>query len=344
MLKTNPTLLKNKSFFLNKAYKLENLKPDNKSKANNLSTIAYRFYELKDTTLFKKINNKTLALAIQLKDSFVIADAHWSYANFYNDRESYKKSYYNYNVAYEYFNRMHKDYQTARMLYAMSFIKGRYRDYTGSEVLIIEAIKRFEKLKNYKRLYESYNQLALTQNDIQEYDKALLYHQKALKYLEKVESKKNYYAISLNNIGLTYLKKKSYKKSIEYFNKSLSINIERGNFARTIANRALSQLNLNDTINVKRDLYKSLYIRDSMHNKAGIVASSIYLSKYYEYIKDTSRAIKYAKKANLLAYKIKNGRDYLESLDLLSDLEPRKSKQYLERHIEYSDSLNNRRA
>ncbi|MBL4604915.1 MAG: hypothetical protein JKY02_04425, partial [Flavobacteriaceae bacterium] len=71
---------KNKSYslekqkeFLTKAYNLENSKGENESKAKTLGSIAYRFYELKDTLLFKKINKETLKLAIQLKDSFVIA-------------------------------------------------------------------------------------------------------------------------------------------------------------------------------------------------------------------------------------------------------------------------------
>lgn len=326
--------------FLDKAYKLESLKPENKSKANNLSSIAYRFYELKDTIFFKKINRETLNLALKLKDSFVIADAHWSYAEYYLNNETYNKAYFHYNNSYEYFSRINKEYESARMLYAMSFIKGRYRDYTGSEVLAIKAIEGFKKLKRYKYLYMAYNHLGLLQNDIQKYDRSLFFHQKALNYLEKVKDKKNYYAISLNNIGLTYLEKRNYKKAIEYFNKSLSNNLYIENFARTIDNKAYSKLMLKDTILVKRDFYKALFIRDSMKNKAGIVASKIRLSKYYIYLQDTAKAIKYAKEANALANEIKNGIDYLKSLKQLADLEPKKSKKYLERYIQYDDSLN----
>ncbi|MFY0629511.1 MAG: sensor histidine kinase [Flavobacteriaceae bacterium] len=325
--------------FLSRAYKEIVSKPEKNSKAKNLSSVAFRYYQLKDTILFNKINRETLDLAIKLKDSFNIADAHWNYATYFLNGEIYDKSYKHFTIAYKHFNGIKKTYNAARMLYTMSFIKARYRDYSGSEVLTFEAIKEFNYLKNYKYLYKSYNRLGLIQNDIQEYDKALSYHQKALNYLKKMDNKNNYYAISLNNIGLTYLEKKEYKKSIEYFNKSLSQNTERENFARTIANRALSQLYLNDTINVKKDLYKALYIRDSMHNKAGIVASNIYLSKYYAYIKDTIQAIQYSKEANVLAYKIKNGSDYLNSLQLLADLDLKNSTKYLERYIQYDDSL-----
>ena len=68
---------------LEKAYlKLQSTTKDTLH-AKNLSSIAYRYLELKDATAFHKINNETLQLALQLKDSFAIADAHWNYADYY---------------------------------------------------------------------------------------------------------------------------------------------------------------------------------------------------------------------------------------------------------------------
>lgn len=109
--------------------------------------------------------------------------------------------------------------------------------------------------------------------------------------------------------------------------------------ARIIDNRAYSRLMLGDTLNVKRDLSKALKIRDSINDKAEIVYNKIHLSDYYKYIKDTLNAIKYAKEAYLLAHKIKNGRDYLRSLEQLADLDTQHSKKYLRRYIQYNDSL-----
>ncbi|MFY0605016.1 MAG: tetratricopeptide repeat protein [Flavobacteriaceae bacterium] len=325
--------------FLLKAYKELKLRPEKKSKARNLSSIAYRFYELKDTLLFKNINRETLNLAYKIKDSFAIADAQWSYADYYLNGEIYNLAYKHFSIAYDHFNGIKKEYEAARMLYSMSFIKARYRDYTGSEILTFEAIKKFKTLKNYNFLYQSYNRLGLLQNDIKEYDKALFYHQKALEYLEKMKDKRNYQSGSLNNIGLTYLKKEQYRKAINYFNKSLLYNIDIGNHARIIDNRAYCKLMLDDTINVKKDLYQALKIRDSIHDKAGILSSKIRISEYYKYINDTIQAIKYAKEANILARKIKNGGDYLESLNQLAILDAKNAKQYLERYIQFNDSL-----
>ncbi len=325
--------------FLKKAYQELKTKPEDNSKANNLSSIAYRFYELKDTVLFNEINKETLSLAYKLKDSFVIADAHWSYGEFYIDNEIYDRAYLHYNSGYEYFNKIQREYEAARMLYSMAFIKGRYRDYSGSEVLIFEAIKKFKKLKNFKFLYMSYLHLGSLQHDIQEYDKALFYQNKALNYIKKIKGGEKYYAGVYNNIGYTYQRKRDYKKAIEYLNKALKIEIDIYNYARVIDHLSYSKLMLNDTLDVKKHLLRSLKIRDSINNKAGVVFVKIRLAKYYIHVKDTISAIKYSKEANVLAKELKNGVDYLASLKLLSELKPKKSKEYLDLYIKYNDSL-----
>lgn len=342
-------LSKNKSFdtnqqkkYLIKAYDFLKSKPRDTLKARDLSLIAYRFYQLKDTIQFKRINEECLSLAIQLKDYYTIADANWSYADFYQFREIYTSSYYYYDIALKNFKKTTKRFETARMLSQMAFIKGRFRDYTGSETLLIEAIKIYKELNLTNNLYHSYNSLALLQNDIKEYDRSIFYHQKALEYLRKVKKPKNYKAGSLNNIGLTYLQKGEYSKAIAYFNKALMINKKKiSSYARYMDNRAYARLKLGDTTNVEKDLLRALFIRDSLNIKGGIVFSKIRISKYYSFIKDSIKALKFAKEANELAQETKNGIDYLESLKLLADLQPNKAKAYLERHIEYNDSLLN---
>ena len=79
------------------------------------------------------------------KDTFTLADVHWNSANYYKKIEVYDTAYYHYNEAYNYFENIDHQYYAAKMLYGMSFIKGRFRDYAGSEKLIIKAISKFKK-------------------------------------------------------------------------------------------------------------------------------------------------------------------------------------------------------
>jgi signal transduction histidine kinase len=198
-------------------------------------------------------------------------------------------------------------------------------------------LKSSKKLNHYKYLYISYNHLGSLQEDIKEYDKALQYYNKALQYFSKVKKKK--YLSTFNNIGNIYLRKKQFKKALEYYNKDIKKKISRSQIARVITNRASCQLLLSDTTNTKKDLFNALHIRDSMLNKAGIVNSKIHISNYYKYIKDTTNALKYAKEANQLAYKIKNGGDYLTTLKQLADLDTKNTKKHLDRYIAFNDSL-----
>ena len=325
--------------FLQKAYAQLKNEPLSNFKTGKLSAIAYRYYEFQDSLEFHKINGQTLQLALKLKDSFMIGDAHWNYGYYYIDREIYDKAYFHYNSGYTYFNALKKEYQAARMLFSMSFIKGRYRDYTGSEVLIIEAIKKFKSLKKYKLLYMSYNHLASLQNDIREYEKSLFYRNKALEYSKKSGQNILYFKDILNDIGSTYLKKGDYKTGIIYFDKALLQKPDVKRFARIIDNKAFCKLMLGDTNTVKKNMLRALEIRDSTNNIAGVAFSKIRLSKYYAYLQDTIAALKYAREANILANQVKNGVDYLESLDLMANLDPRNSEKYLRRYIQYNDSL-----
>ncbi|WP_363322531.1 tetratricopeptide repeat protein [uncultured Tenacibaculum sp.] len=221
----------------------------------------------------------------------------------------------------------------------MANIKGRLRDYSGSEILTIEAIKIFKEINNYEELYTSYTLLGLLQEDIKEYDKALIYYNKSLEYFSKVEDKEKYYLASYNNIGNVYRKKGFYKKAIEAYNKDLrkkNIPLHR---ATLIDNKCLARLFIGDTIDIKKDFYKALFIRDSLKNKSGILTSNINISDYYKYIKDTINAIKYAQVANKLARELKNGDNYLTTLNQLANLDTENAKKYLDRYIEFNDSL-----
>lgn len=322
-------------YYLSKS--LNNLKV-NQDYAKKLSEIAYLFYRLNDTLQFLELNKKAQIIALKKKDSFTIADTHWSYADFYNETEIYDKSYTHYNEAYKYFKSLNKEYEMARMLYAMAFIKGRYRDYVGSEVLTFRAIKIFKKLQNFRRLYSAYNHLGLLQQDIKEYDKSIFYFNKSIQYREKIKEKRIYYATN-NNIGRSLTEKGLYVQAIQNFNIELNRKLSRKQYAIVLNNRASCKLLMNDTTNVKKDFFEALFIRDSLNNKNGIVTSKIHISDYYKHLGDINNALKYASEANTLAKELKNGGDYLTTLNQLANLDPKNSKKYLDRYIEFNDSL-----
>ena len=67
--------------------------------------------------------------------------------------------------------------------------------------------------------------------------------------------------------------------------------------------------------------------------------SNIHLSEYYIHLGDTVKARFHAWEANKFASKVDNGRDYLASFQLLAKTDRANSQTYLERYIDFNDSL-----
>ena len=205
--------LEQRKQFLTKAYRTTKASQMDSVHIRQLNTIAYQNLKLGDTALFKKRTNEGMALATRMKDSFAIGDAHWNYASYYNQVQVFDSAYHHFNAANKYFEQSGYVYESAKMQYGMAFIKGRFKDYSGSEVLTFMAIKKFKQIEDYKFLYSCYDHLGTLQNDIYEYDKALYYYDRASEYLEEFDNNQPQQQAILNNIGITYLKKGDYNKA-----------------------------------------------------------------------------------------------------------------------------------
>jgi two-component system NarL family sensor kinase len=303
-----------------------------------LSDIAYQSFKINDTAVFNKRNEKVLQLALKIKDSFSLGDAHWNYATFYGIVKEYENSYFHFNEAEKYFK--NHEYYVGKMLVGKSIIKNRFSDYVGSELHIIRAIKIFKKDKKYDDLVNCYTVLGIIQYDLKFYEKALFYYDKALEYAAMSQNKNK---LSLNNnIGLVYLKKGNYSQALFFLKKALTPNLKKENpseYARIIDNIAHAKLVNKDTLGVKEALFNSLLIWNRLKNKEGITMSKIHLSEYYSYKKDINLARKHALDANQIAKEVKNGENYLTTLKMLSSLDRENSKYYLETYISYSDSI-----
>lgn len=304
----------------------------------NLSSIAYGFYKLKDTILFKNINNQTIEISKKQADYYALGDAHWNFATYYVRKQMYPKSYYHFNKGHEAFNKGGHEYEKAKMIYGIAHIRGRYRDYYGSEIFTIKAVEIFKKLNKKEDLYLAYNHLGQLQQDIERHDKAISYFNKAIVYRKDTKNKKDYYSID-NNIAFSLTKLKKYGEALKKYNLELLKQLTRKQYAIVLNNRAHCKILMNDTINVKEDLFMALSIRDSLKDKTGIVSTKINISDYYKYMNDTLKAIRFSKEANTLAGEIHNGDFYLETLNQLANLDIKNANKHYNQYIEFNDSL-----
>ncbi|PKP29117.1 MAG: hypothetical protein CVU01_01565 [Bacteroidetes bacterium HGW-Bacteroidetes-18] len=333
----------NRKQSLYKAYQHNNFQKNDSIKNSNLAKIAYEGYELKDAVFFLKVNLEAQKLSIKLRDTFGIADTHWSYGMYYLQKEQNDSAYYHYYKAHKYFQVVKHEYFAGKMLYNMAIIQKDAKDYTGSEILTFQAISIFKRLQKHNDLYLCYNLLGINFIQMEEYDKAVIYNNKALEILENVEKKETYKESSFNNLALVYQKQGDYKKAIEYFKKALinkSLKTQDINlYSKIIDNLAYTKFLSGDTANVLHDYNKSLNIRDSLNYISGVITSKLHLAEFYMKYGDTAQALLNAEEAHKLAEDVSNNRDVLASLLLLSKLDTKNTSHYFKNYAALNESL-----
>ncbi|WP_408043844.1 tetratricopeptide repeat-containing sensor histidine kinase [Tenacibaculum litopenaei] len=306
-----------------------------------LSTIAYQFYKLKDTSSFFEVNSAAMELATKTNQAYAIGDSHWNLATYYIEGEIYDQAYYHFNKALPFFLNNNFKKEASKILIGMANIRGKYKDYIGSENLVVKSMELSKETHNIPNIISCYNFIGLLQYDLKEYDEAFNYYQKALNHYKELNTKdqaKLNFSI-FNNLGMCLTKLKKYDEAIAFFNKELKKDIHILDFARILDNRALCKLKMGDTLGIRKQLFKALKIRDSLKSTAGIIISKIGLSNYFKTIHQYDKALQYAREANKLAKKIKNGDNYLTSLKQLAALDHKNSQKHLGRYIEFNDSL-----
>ena len=328
---------------LYKAYQQNKFQKIDSVKNSNLSKLAYEGYQLKDSVFFLNTNREAQKLSIKLRDTFGIADTHWSYGMYYLEKELNERAYYHYYEAYKNFQAINHDFFSGKMLYNMAIIQKDAKDFTGSEILTFQAISIFKKLHKYNDLYLCYNLLGTVFNEIQEYNKAITYNNNALEILEDLEQKGTYKEASFNNLALVYQKQGNYKKAIEYFKQALkNSNLKNQNinlYVRLIDNFAYTKFLSGDTVNVLQDYHKSLRIRDSLGYISGVITSKLHLAEFYAKYEVLDKAFVNAEAAQKLAKDVNNNRDVLAALLLLSKLDTKNAPHYFKNYAALSDSL-----
>jgi len=328
---------------LSDAYKLIEKEERDSFKNEYLLKIAYEALKINDSILFKLANHDANNLSKKINDTIGIAETLWNYGDYFVQNEKMDSAYNHFYQANKLYNSMHHKYYSAKMLFNMAYIQGRLKDYTGSEKQTFQAISKFKELNKNLSLYRCYNHLGVIFNELEEFDKAIFYHDEALSYLEKVSNKNTYKEGSLNNLSLVYGKQKNFVKAIQYLDEALDNDslkfLDINLYAKLIDNRAYYRFLSGDSTNVLVELSKSLEIKDSLDNISGIVISKLHLAEFYSIYKDTMMAIENAKKSYVLSKKINNNRDKLASLKLLSKLDKMNSNKYLNEYILLADSL-----
>src|SRR5690606_22510247 len=118
--------------------------------------------------------------------------SHWDLATFFQFRGTLDSAFYHYRKALNGFELLPESNSNssrkAKMLYNMGRIQDSYRDYLGAEASISAALRIFDNLDDYRRIYNCYNMLGIITRGIGYRDKALEYYKKSSTLLDKIQT------------------------------------------------------------------------------------------------------------------------------------------------------------
>lgn len=305
------------------SYIKQNVKNDS-LKNTTLKNYVYLYYKLNDTINFPQYANEHLKHTTFIQDSINHAKTLEYFAAHYRKQHDIDSTFSYYYKSFTFYNKLNDSLSAGKMLLNMAILQKNVHDYKGAEKSSFKALDYLRSTSNKRRISSVYNNLAIVYNNLKEYELAIKYHQKALNIRQEIHENSIYVLQSLNNIGKSYKDSKDYKNAIDAFETALeqdsTLNTHLETKAALIDNLAHARFRLGKTKHTHDQFIKALQIREDINNPHGVIISSLHLAEYYIKLKNYDIARQYALKAEKIAKETKKYRDYIEALELMSDL------------------------
>ena len=311
----------------------------------NLFKIANRYYNLDRFEDFKNVVTHIIKKSEAQQDAYNIAKGNAYLGDYYLLKERADSAFFYYNNAENKYLRLNDTYNVALMILKKATLQYKESDFLGSELAISKVLKLIKHKKYNDILYDSYNILGQIYNELEDYDRAIAYHNMALSSIDDylLRSFSQPKATSYNNIGFVYLNNNEFHKAKKYFEKGLvEKNVLKDKpslYAMLLNNLACAKFKLHENNGLPQLFFQSLRIRDSLQITTGIIASKINISEYFFSKRDTLKAKQFAKDALLLSKNTDNYREILKSLKQLSVIDPKNTSKYTKEYILVSEKL-----
>ena len=320
---------------------------DDSLSVRNHFRLANRYFMLLEYDKYKKITKKVLHISESKKDTLNIAKAEYYLGDYYFSLSRNDSAFYYYIAAEKKYEKSNDKLNLANTKLHKAYILSYEKDFLGSESETIRVLSIAKDIKDDYLIYESYANLGTSLSGLGNHQKALEYHQKALVQIQKIEDpnyKPIFQAQTLNNIGFVYLSINKFKEAGEIFAEGLKINNLKESqpifYASLLDNYAYSRFKINNKEGLN-NFETALKVRDDINDVYGKINSRIHLTEYYLSKKDTVKALKFNKEANLLAKESNYNKEVLITLDFFTRLIPEKGLQYAKAYIKLNDSLQN---
>lgn len=333
--------------FNTKAFLILSNKDNSIDYRSNLFAVAKEFSKLQNYKESRKALDLILAKAIEKKDTLHIAKAYHLLGSQNIDLGKNDSAYYYLLKSEKLFIKLNDSLSLGQNYIDKAFVQLYENDFTGCEHSAVQALVYYKNFNIRQREYDAYNLVGISSNELKNFDNAIIYHKKALEYVNKYEeistSKFHYRASTLNNLGYVYQNLNNHREAINTFKRAV---LDKGLlmdypslYAMITDNLAYSKFKLNDYSDLPDLFFKSLEIREKNKLYSGIINNKIHLSEFFAAKNDTVNSQKYANEALQLAKTTKVSGDLLASLKQLSTVEHKKASQYSKEYINISDSI-----
>ncbi|MFV5703044.1 ATP-binding protein [Flavobacterium sp. XS2P12] len=313
---------------------------------------AVKYYDFNLLGTYLNVTRNVYRLSTKAKDSSLIAKSFYYLGDYYDEKTQLDSAFYYYTRSEKLYRILKDNLNAGRTTLYKSGILYDAGNFTESEVETINALRLLNKTNDTRLIYESYNLLALSLKELNNYEKSLEYFELALKQLNKLEregySKERIYkskASINNNMGRVYEKMENYKKAILLYNNGLQAKKLKQNqpklYAMLLNNLAYCKMKSGTSQGMKEVFFESLRIRDSLGTKEGILSSKIAIGEYFLCKKDTVKALAYIKEGFILSKKIKSNSDIILSLKLLTENDSKNKTFYSNLYFKVNDSIQN---
>ncbi|RKS95001.1 tetratricopeptide repeat protein [Flavobacterium limicola] len=311
----------------------------------NLFKIANRYFNLENWKEYNKVVHLILKKSEMKQDAFSTAKGNTYLGDYYDSQSMPDSSFLYYDNAEKKYIGLNDNYNLAKTIIKKAILQFNQSDLLGSEKGVFKVLKIIRDTENNDVFYDAYNLLGLIYNELEDYNNAMVYHNKALASIddELMASFSQPKATSYNNIGLVYQNKKDFKKAKSFFQKGLEEeNVAKDKpslYAMLLDNLGHAKFKLNEKDSLPDLFFQSLKIKDSLQLTTGIIASKLNLSEYFMSGSDTIKATQFAKEALELSQKTNNYRNILISLKQLSIIEPQNAAVYSKEYILVNEKL-----
>jgi signal transduction histidine kinase len=334
-----------RQFYTQKAFAVVSEQKNDSMKRIYYFKIANRYFNMNAMDDYKKSVRATIHLCEEAKDTLSLGKAYSYLGDYYGTKFISDSGYMYYFKAEKLYIKIKDNSKIAKSILNKSVLQLNEKDYIGSEKAAFEALKYLRKANDKELTYQAYNILGIIYNELNEYDKSLEFHDKALKLVKSGKTIKDslLVPITLNNIGLVYQNQNKNTNAINMFVTALGQDKLLINspilYAALKDNLGYSKFKSGDFKGLPHLFYESLHLADSLIIIPNKISSNLHLSEYYSYTKDTAKARSFAKEAYTLAKSNNLSKDVLLSLKQLAVVAPEKSAAFSLEYIHINDSL-----